>query len=128
MCSLTLQAARNISAGNLVISLPISAIVVGKDLEASFPLLTPDETKRLPEDVHHWIPTAVLAAWLLREKAAGEKSTWLPYLQSLPAKVPNPITYTTKLVEELQTVELVDEVRTAGERIRTRIGTMPPGI
>lgn len=57
-----------------------------------------------PDDV-------ILTAWLLRERAKGERSLWLPLLDLLPDRSPVPLFWSEQQVQELELRYAMQKVR-----------------
>ena len=53
----------------------------------------------------------LLAAWLLRQRAAGSESPWQPYVALLPAYVASPVTFPDHIVREFESPEFTQGVR-----------------
>ena len=56
------------------------------------------------------LPFTALTAWLLRERAAGASSPFLPFLRLLPDHLPFPYLFSDALLAEMQEELVIMEV------------------
>uniref|UniRef100_A0A1I7ZK58 protein-histidine N-methyltransferase n=1 Tax=Steinernema glaseri TaxID=37863 RepID=A0A1I7ZK58_9BILA len=102
---LGLVASGNLDSGNVVVRVPVSAILSVDKAQKS------DMLRRVYEndDLVSKMDNVCLSLMLACEKLKGEKSEWAPYINMLPANFETPLYFTDEQLESLKPSPLYDE-------------------
>ncbi len=103
-----MQATRDIKQGEVVLSIPNTMVITSSSV------LQAKEIGEIIAPLRPKLPDkALLALFLLHERAKGSRSAWAPYLETIPAEVDSLLSFSDK---EIQQVSHISKCRSIIDR------------
>jgi hypothetical protein len=115
-------ATEDITKGTTLLQVPIEMTI---SEEAVWMRATKDGLyKTLKEKLHGSRSDIIAVAFLLLEKALGDKSDYAPYIALLPTSIPGLVTFNTDELSELHNAKLMQEVEAEQQQMRGKYDNM----